>query len=69
MDESIWPESIKDEKAVSEYRMVRYDPWDAQYLGYLVMDLKDADYDAMTWRPEKWIFWTDPGRKRRSAVM
>ena len=54
VDESIWPESIKDEKAVSEYRMVRYDPWDAQYLGYLVMDLKDADYDAEVKRLRKY---------------
>lgn len=34
--------------------MVRYDPWDAQYLGYLVMDLKDADYDAEVKRLRKY---------------
>ena len=26
--------------------MVCYNPWDAQYLGYLVMDYSDEDYAA-----------------------
>ena len=30
--------------------MVRYDPWDAQYLGYLVMDYSDEDCAAETAR-------------------
>ncbi len=50
MDESIWPRTIDDISAVADYKMVRYDPWDAQYLGYLVMDYKDGDYAAETAR-------------------
>ena len=43
MDESIWPEKINDAMEVSDFKMVYYDPWDKQYLGYLVVDyLPDA---------------------------
>lgn len=44
MDESIWPREIRDVSQVSDFKMVYYDPWDAQYLGYLVIDYADADY-------------------------
>lgn len=50
MDESIWPQRINDVSDVADYKMVRYDPWDAQYLGYLVMDYSDEDYAAETAR-------------------
>ncbi len=50
MDESIWPRTIKDVSDVIDYKMVYHDPWDAQYLGYLVMDYADEDYAAETSR-------------------
>ncbi|MBR6951189.1 MAG: hypothetical protein IKH56_05620 [Oscillospiraceae bacterium] len=46
MDESIWPQTISDESRVADYKMIRYDPWDVQYLGYLVVDYSAADYAA-----------------------
>ena len=44
MDESIWPQQINDESQVSDFKIIYYDPWDAQYLGYLVIDYPDNDY-------------------------
>lgn len=44
MDETIWPQEIIDNMAVSDFKMVYYDPWDAQYLGYLVIDYSEDDY-------------------------
>ena len=46
MDETIWPQTIDDPAAVSDFKMIYYNPWDAQYLGYLVVDYADADYAA-----------------------
>ena len=31
---------------VIDFKMVYYNPWDAQYLGYLVMDYPDEEYAA-----------------------
>lgn len=42
MDESIFPNKITDDMDVKDYKMVYYNPWDAQYLSYLVVD-----YDEM----------------------
>lgn len=39
MDETIWPAEITDTMQVSDFRMIYYDPWDKQYLGYLVVDI------------------------------
>ena len=50
MDESIWPRTVKDVSGVVDFKMVYYDPWDAQYLGYLVIDYTDEDYAAETAR-------------------
>ncbi|MCR5371705.1 MAG: hypothetical protein K6E83_13450 [Clostridium sp.] len=50
MDESIWPRAINDVSSVSDYKMVYYNPWDAQYLGYLVMDYPAEEYAAETAR-------------------
>ncbi len=47
MDEHIWPDRITPEMNVADYKMVYYNPWDAQYLGYLVVD-----YDADTYAKE-----------------
>ena len=44
MDESIWPRSINDASDVADFKMVYYNPWDAQYLGYLVMDYSPEEY-------------------------
>lgn len=50
MDESIWPRTIDDASDVADFKMVYYNPWDAQYLGYLVMDYSAEDYAAETAR-------------------
>ena len=44
IDESIWPQEITENMAVSDFKMVCYDPWDAQFLGYLVVDYSEDDY-------------------------
>ena len=44
MDEHIWPDKITDDMNVTDYKMVYYNPWDAQYLGYLVVDYSADDY-------------------------
>lgn len=44
MDETIWPSEITDSMDVADYKMVYYNPWDAQYLGYLVVDYSADDY-------------------------
>ena len=46
MDESIWPDNITDDMTVSDFKMVYYNPWDAQYLGYLVIDYPTGRYDV-----------------------
>ena len=50
MDESIWPRKISDSMKVRDYKMVYYNPWDAQYLGYLVVEYAPEDYAAETAR-------------------
>ena len=44
MDETIWPESITGDMDVRDFAMVYYNPWDKQYLGYLVVDYTPEDY-------------------------
>ena len=46
MDESIFPEEITGEMNVTDYKMVYYDPWDAQYLSYLVADYDEEHYQS-----------------------
>lgn len=46
MDESIWPQKITADMDVKDYKMVYYNPWDAQYLGYLVVEYPKEQYDA-----------------------
>lgn len=58
MDESIFPSDISDGIAedaqsgmeVKDYKMVYYDPWDAQYLSYLEVQYDDERYAAETAR-------------------
>ena len=44
MDETIWPAKITDSMDVADFKMVYYNPWDAQYLGYLVVDYSSDAY-------------------------
>lgn len=44
MDESIFPQQITDTMQVRDYQMVYYDPWDAQYLAYLVAEYEEEAY-------------------------
>ena len=44
MDETIWPEKITGDMDVRDFTMVYYNPWDKQYLGYLVVDYTPKDY-------------------------
>lgn len=46
MDESIFPESITEEMKVQDYKMVYYNPWDPQYLSYLVVEYDEDQYQA-----------------------
>lgn len=45
MDESVFPQSITDAAQVIDYKMVYYNPWDPQYLSYLVIEYDQDDYD------------------------
>ena len=45
MDESIFPKNISNNVKVVDYKMVYYNPWDAQFLSYLVVDYDNSfDY-------------------------
>lgn len=46
MDESIFPKEITSDMQVTDYKMVYYDPWDAQYLSYLVVEYGEEEYQA-----------------------
>ena len=46
MDETIFPDSITADMNVQDYKMVYYNPWDAQYLSYLVVEYDEAQYEA-----------------------
>ena len=43
MSEEIFPKSI-DNLNVSDFKMVYYDPWDKQFLSYLVVDYNEDEY-------------------------
>ena len=44
MDESIFTEKIDEWMDVKDYIMVYYNPWDAQYLSYLVVEYDEEEY-------------------------
>lgn len=46
VDDSIFPKEITENMHVPDYKMVYYNPWDPQYLSYLVVEYEDADYAA-----------------------
>ena len=54
MDESIFPKKITDKMNVKDYKMVYYNPWDAQYLSYIVIEYNDNDYKKEVERLEKY---------------
>lgn len=45
MDESIFPKEITSSMNVIDYKMVYYNPWDAQFLSYLVVEYDKDNYD------------------------
>lgn len=46
MNESIFPKEISNKMNITDYKMVYYDPWDAQYLSYLVVEYDDSFYES-----------------------
>ncbi len=44
MDETIFPEKITDNMTVKDYKTLYYNPWDAQYLSYLVVKYDGMEY-------------------------
>jgi hypothetical protein len=46
MDESIFPSEITDEMDAKDYKMVYYNPWDEQFLSYLVLEYDDEAYQS-----------------------
>lgn len=44
MDESIFPRRITDDMTVTDYKMVYYAPWDAQFLSYLTVEYSEEGY-------------------------
>ena len=54
MDETIFPEEITTDMRVKAYKMVYYNPWDAQYLSYLTVEYDKEDYGQELQRLEKY---------------
>lgn len=54
MKEEIFPEKITADMQVADYKMVYYNPWDAQYLSYLVVEYEEEAYNAETERLKKY---------------
>ena len=44
MDETIFPVKITNNMNVVDYKMVYFNPWDAQYISYLVVKYNPDDY-------------------------
>ena len=64
MDENIWPQKITENMNVLDYKMIRYDPRDVQYLGYLVVEYYNEDYAKEVERLKNynsteylWYYW------------
>ena len=45
MNEEIFPKNITKNMNVIDYKMVYYNPWDAQFLSYLVVNYNKEDYE------------------------
>lgn len=52
MDESIFPQSITNDMSVQDYKMVYDNPWDRQYLSYLVVKYDEDTYKSEVERLE-----------------
>ena len=50
MKEEIFPGEITEKMQVTDYKMVYYNPWDAQYLSYLAVKYDEAAYEAEVMR-------------------
>lgn len=46
MDESIFPEKITDSMKVDEFSFTYYNPWDAQYVGYLTVTYSQEECET-----------------------
>lgn len=46
MDETIFPAELTAQMQVQDYKMVYYDPWDAQFLSHLTVTYLPDDYQA-----------------------
>lgn len=46
MSGGIWPERIQDSMDVQDYLLIYYCPWDPNYLGYLVVNYGEKDFEA-----------------------
>lgn len=64
MNENIRPRKITENMNVLDYKMVRYDPRDVQYLGYLVVEYSDQNYTKEVERLKNydsteymWYYW------------
>ncbi len=44
LDPAIFPAALTPEMEVREFKMVYYNPWDPQWLGYLTVAYSEADY-------------------------
>lgn len=54
MDEEIFPKKITKNMNVKDYKMVYYNPWDAQYLSYIVIEYNNEDYKKEVKRLENY---------------
>lgn len=45
MDESIFPDKISDSMQIDEFSFTYYNPWDAEYVGYLTVTYSQDEYD------------------------
>lgn len=54
MDESIFPDVITDDMEIKDYKMVYYNPWDAQYLSCMVVDYEEAGFESEVERLKKY---------------
>lgn len=46
MKEEIFPGEITEKMQVKDYKIVYYNPWDAQYLSYLAVEYDEGAYEA-----------------------
>ena len=54
IDESIFPKTITDNMKVQDYKMVYYNPWDAQFLSYIFVKYDKEAYKNEVNRLEKY---------------